>query len=180
MAVRYNTFRIFVLRTSLLKSYHTSVPYFSSIFEANSTNVPYTYITKKAYRTSVPYFLAKIKAYRSVLTYRTVLPSLLSTTSNFNSLRNHQPINQRSQFIHLASVSAVFCACIEKVGEVCEKSGSFDLKSAPTYRTRTITKKAYRTSWQKLMRTVPYCHPWFRATWHNIALCSYNKTKNKA
>ena len=41
-------------------------------------------ITKKAYRTSVSYFLAKIEAYRSVLTYRTVLQSLLLTTRNFN------------------------------------------------------------------------------------------------
>ena len=35
-------------------------------------------ISKKAYPTSVPYFLAKIEA------YRTVLPSLLLTTRNFN------------------------------------------------------------------------------------------------
>ena len=93
MAVRYGTIRICVLHTSHLESYRTSVPYFSSIFEAYHTNVPYPYhykkrrtiptyrtrtITKKAYHTSVPYFLAKIEA------YRTVLPFLRLTTRNFN------------------------------------------------------------------------------------------------
>ena len=42
MAVRYDTLRICVLRTSHLEPYRTSVPYFSSIFEAYHTNyVPY-------------------------------------------------------------------------------------------------------------------------------------------
>ena len=47
MAVRYGTFRICVLRTSHLEPYRTSVPYFSSIFEAYHTNVPYPYHSKK-------------------------------------------------------------------------------------------------------------------------------------
>ena len=51
MAVRYGTFGICVLRTSHLEPYRTSVPYFSSIFEAYRTRT----IPKKAYRTSVPY-----------------------------------------------------------------------------------------------------------------------------
>ena len=43
MAVRYRTFRICVLpvRTSHLQPYCTSIPYFSSFFEAYRTNVPY-------------------------------------------------------------------------------------------------------------------------------------------
>ena len=53
----------------------------SGIF--NSKSVP-TYrtrtITKKAYRTSAPYFFAKIEAYRTAPTYRTVLPSLTSSS----------------------------------------------------------------------------------------------------
>ena len=76
VAVRYGTFRICVLRTLHLEPYRTSVPYFSSIFEAYRTRT----ITKRAYRTSVPYFLAKIDA------YRTVLQSLLFATRNFNWL----------------------------------------------------------------------------------------------
>ena len=79
--------------------------------------------TKKAYRTSVPYFLAKIEAYCTVPTYRTVRPSLLFTTWNFNWLWNHYSINQRSQFTHLVSASAVFCLCIQKTGTMSEKFG---------------------------------------------------------
>ena len=68
------------------------------IVSANRTSVQFlkrtvpTYrtrtITKKAYRT-VPYFLAKIEEYRTVLTYCTVLSSLLLsvlTTRKFNCL----------------------------------------------------------------------------------------------
>ena len=72
MAVQYGTFRICVRRTSHLEPYRTSVPYFSSLFETYRTNVPYPYHYKKG----VPYFSAKIEAYPTVLTYRTVLPSL--------------------------------------------------------------------------------------------------------
>ena len=67
---------------------------------------------------------------------------------------NHYPINQLSQFTHLASVSAVFCVCIQKAGAMCEKSGVFSSKSVPTYRTRTFTKKAYRTRTITKKRTV--------------------------
>ena len=63
MAVRYGTFRICIRRTSHFEPYRTSVPYFSSIFEAYRTRT----ITKQAYRTSVPYFLAKIEAYRTYI-----------------------------------------------------------------------------------------------------------------
>ena len=73
---QYVTFRIWVQRTS----HRTSVPYFSSIFEAYRTNVPFPYHYKK--RRTV--LLAKIEAYRTVLTYCTVLPFLLLTTRNFN------------------------------------------------------------------------------------------------
>ena len=55
------------------------------------------------YKKGVPCFLAKIEAYRQ--------PSLLLTTRNFNWLWNHLPKNQRSQFTHLMSASAVFCLC---------------------------------------------------------------------
>ena len=48
--------------------------------------------------------------------------------------------------MHLTSVSAVFCLCVQKAGAKCEKSGIFNSKSVLTYRTRIITKKAYRTS----------------------------------
>ena len=119
MAVRYSTFKIFVLRTSHLEPYCTNLPYFSSIFEAYRTNVPYSYHYKKG----APYFLAKIEAYRTVLTYRTVLPSLLLTTRNFNWLWNHYFINQQSQFTYLASASAVFWLCIQKASVMCKKSG---------------------------------------------------------
>ena len=56
------------LRTSHLQPYSSSVPYFSSIFEAYRTRtiIKKAYrtctITKKAYRTSVPYLFAKIEA----------------------------------------------------------------------------------------------------------------------
>ena len=50
-------------------------------------------------------------------------------------------MNQRSQFTHLASASAVFYLCIQKSGATCKKSGIFSSYSVPTYRTRTITKK---------------------------------------
>ena len=172
MAVRYGTFRICVLRTSHLQPYRTSVPYFSSIFEAYRTNVPYPYHYKKG----VPYqrivLLSKNWGvpYRIYVPYRTELPFLLLTTRNFNWLWNHLPINQRSQFTHLTSALAVFCLCIQKPGAMCKKSGIFNSNHVPTcrtrtitkmaYRTRTITKKAYRISSQKLRRTVPYCHPW--------------------
>ena len=146
MAVRYGTFRICELRTSHLQPYRSSVPYFNSIFEAYRTNVSYPYHYKKG----VPYhrtdFLAKIEAYHTVLTYWTVLPFLLLTTRNFNWLWNHLAINQRSQFTHLTSALAVFCLCIQKAGAMCEKSGIFNSNHVPTYRTRTITKKAHRTN----------------------------------
>ena len=44
---QYGTTRICVLRTLHLQPYHSSVPYFSSIFEAYRTNVPYPYHYKK-------------------------------------------------------------------------------------------------------------------------------------
>ena len=62
MAVRYGTFGICVLHTSHLEPYRTSVPYFSSIFEAYRTRT----IQKKAYRTS------EQKLKRNVLYQRTV------------------------------------------------------------------------------------------------------------
>ena len=142
MAVRYGTFRICVLRTSHLQPYRSSVPYFSPIFEAYRTNVPYPY----HYKTGVPYRTSQQKLRRTILTYRTVLPSLLLTTRNFNWLWNHLPINQRSHFTHLTSALAVFCLCIQKADAMCEKSGIFNSNHVPTYRTRNITKKAYRTS----------------------------------
>ena len=55
-------------------------------------------------------------------------------------------MNQRSQFTQLASASAVVCLCIQKSGTMCEKCGMFNSSSVPTYRTSTITKKAYRTN----------------------------------
>ena len=134
------------LRTTYLEPYRTSVPYFSSIFEGYRTNAPYAYHYKKAYCTSVPYFLAKIEAYRTVLTYCTVLPSLLLATRNFNWLWNHSPINHRSQFSNLASASTVFCLCSQNAGARCKKSGIFNSNSVPTRRTHTITKMAYRTN----------------------------------
>ena len=67
----------------------------------------------------------------------------------------------------------------KKAGAMCEKSGSFNSKSVPTYRThtftkkayrtRTITEKAYRTSVPYFLaeieayRTVPWCHPCLQA-----------------
>ena len=44
-----------LLRTSHLEPYGTSVPYFSSIFEAYRTNVPYPYYYKKKRRTAPAY-----------------------------------------------------------------------------------------------------------------------------
>ena len=100
-------------------------------------------------------------------TYCTVLPSLLLSTRNFNWRWNHQPIYQRFQFTHLASVSLLFFASVYKKLEQCAKSLGFLIQRAyqstvpvplqkrrtvPTYRTRTITIKTYRTS-------VPYFLP---------------------
>ena len=136
--------------------YRTSVQFLKRTVPTYHTHT----ITKKAYSTTAPYFLAKIEAYHTVLTYRTVLPSSLLTTRNFNWLWNHLPINQRSQFTHLTSALAVFCLCIQKAGAMVKSLGFLiqttyqrtvlvplqKRHTVPTYRTRTITKKAYRTS----------------------------------
>ena len=116
-------FAYYVPRTlnRTIPAYRTSVQF----LERTVPTYPARINTKKAYRTSVPYFLAKIEAYRTILTYRTVLPSLLLTTHNFSWLWNHLSLNQRSQFTHLTSASAVFCLCIQKAGAMCEKSGIF-------------------------------------------------------
>ena len=111
-------------------AYRTSVQFLKRTVPTYPTGI----ITKKAYHTS----WQKLR--------RTALPFLLLTTRNFNWLWNHWSINQRSQFTHLASAAAVFCLCLQKFGAMCENSGIFNSNSVPTYRTRTITKKAYRTS----------------------------------
>ena len=154
MSVRYSTFRICELRTSHVEPYRTSVPYFSLIFEAYRTRT----ITKKMYRTNVPYFIAKIEAYRtSILAFNYLQLWLTLKSLVYKSFTS----------THTFSIGlAVFCICIQKAGAMCEKSGVFNSKSVLTYRTRTITKKSnvptYRTSWKKLRRTVPYCHPCFK------------------
>ena len=83
MAVRYGTseFAYYVPRTlsRTVPAYRTSVQFLKRTVPTYRTRT----ITKKAYRTSVPYFLAKIVAYRPVLTYCTVLQSLLLATRNF-------------------------------------------------------------------------------------------------
>ena len=75
-------FAYYVPRTlnRAVPAYRTSVQFLKHTVPTYRTRT----ITKKAYRTSVPYFLAKIEAYLTVLTYRTILPSLLLTTRNFN------------------------------------------------------------------------------------------------
>ena len=75
-------FAYYVPRTfnRTVPAYRTSVQFLKRTIPTYRTRT----ITKKAYRTSVPYFLAKIEAYHTVLTYRTVVPSLLLTTRNFN------------------------------------------------------------------------------------------------
>ena len=74
-------FAYYVPRTfnRTVPAYRTSVQFLKRTLPTYSTRT----ITEKAYRTTVPYFLAKIEAYHTVLTYRTVLPSLLLTTRNF-------------------------------------------------------------------------------------------------
>ena len=42
-----------------------------------------------------------------------------------NFLSEALPINQRSQFTHLASASAVFCLCTQKASAMRKKSGIF-------------------------------------------------------
>ena len=83
IAVRYGTFRICVLLTSDLEPYCTSVPYFSSIFEAYRNNVPYSYHYQKDvpyhYKKGVPYFFAKIVAPRIYVLHRT---AILPVTQN--------------------------------------------------------------------------------------------------
>ena len=68
------------------RTLNRTVPAYRTLVQFLKRTVP-TYhtrtIRKKAYRTSVPYFLAKIEAYRTVLTYRTVLQSLLLATRNY-------------------------------------------------------------------------------------------------
>ena len=109
---QYGTFRICVLRTSHLEPYRTSVPYFNSVFEAYRTSVPYPYCH--------PCFwlLATITDFEITNLY----------ISDFN-------------LPHLASVSTLFCLCVQKTGAMCEKSGVFNSKSVPTYRTRNHYKK---------------------------------------
>ena len=137
MAVRYGTFRICVLRTSHLEPYRTSVPYFSSIFEAYRSLLTYRTrtITKKAFCTSVTCFLAKIEAYRTSVPYRTAILAF-NNSQLLLTLKSLAYINQRSQFTHLASVSAVFCLGMQKTCAMYKKSGVF-------------TKRAYQ-------RTDPY------------------------
>ena len=167
------------LRTTYLAP--PTVPFRRTVLQFNLWSVQYqrTVPVPLQKRRTAPYFLAKIEAYHTVLTYRTILPSLLLTTRNFNWLWNHLPINQRSQFKHSTSASAVFCFCIQKAGAMCEKSGIFNSnhvpnvpypyhykKGVPYQRTVPVpsqkkrTLPAYRISSQKLRRTVPYCHPW--------------------
>ena len=71
----------------------TSVPYFSSSFEAYVPTYRTRTNTKKTYRTNVPYFLAEIEAYRTIPTYRTVLPFLQvgqkNTATKFNASHIH-------------------------------------------------------------------------------------------
>ena len=71
------------LRTTYLAP--SAVPYQRTVLQFKFWSVPYPYHYKKG----VPYFLAKIEVYQTVLTYRTVLPSLLLTTQNFTWLCNH-------------------------------------------------------------------------------------------
>ena len=76
-------FAYYVPRTfnRTVPAYRTSVQFLKRTVPTYHTRT----ITKKAYRTTViTYFLAKIEAYHTVLTYPTVLPSLLLTTRNFN------------------------------------------------------------------------------------------------
>ena len=75
MAVRYGTFRFCVLRTSHLKPYRTSVPFFSSIFEAYRTNVPYPYHYKKGvlYQRTVSFSKNLGVPYRTYVSYRTAI-----------------------------------------------------------------------------------------------------------
>ena len=70
MAVRYGTFRICVLRTLYLQPYRTSVPYFSSIFEAYHTNVPCPRHNKKG----VPYQRTLLLSKNWGVKYRTYAP----------------------------------------------------------------------------------------------------------
>ena len=161
------TFRIYVLHTSHLEPYRTSVPYFISVFETYRT------FTKKAYRTSVPYFLAKIEAYRTVPTYYTVLPFLLLTTRNFNWLWNHQPINQPSHSHIWRRLQLSFASAYKKPTQ-CAKSLGFLIQTAyqstvpvpfQTRRTVPVPLQKRRTvllnkNWSVPYRTyVPYCHP---------------------
>ena len=142
MAEPYGTFRICVLRTSHLEPYRTSVPYFSSIFEAYRTNVLYQNHYKKR-RTVPPYCTFQQKLSRTV-PYRTAILAL-----NYSQLQlTLKSLAYKSAIsIHaLASVSAVFCLCIQKASPMCEKSGVFNWKSVPTNRTRTFTKKVHRTN----------------------------------
>ena len=105
-----------------LPAYRTSIQFLKRSVPTYRTRT----ITKKTYCSSLPYFWAKIEAYRNLLTYSTVLPFLLLTTRNFNWLWNQlKPIDQRSQFTHSASGSAVFCLCIQKTGAMCEQSEIF-------------------------------------------------------
>ena len=123
VAVQYGTFRICVLRTSHLKPYRTSVPYFSSIFEAYRTKVPYPY----HYKNGVPYHAACRTFYqklrRTVLTYRT---AILAFNYSQLQLTLKSLVYKPSQFAHLASASAAFCLCVQKAVAMSEKSGIFE------------------------------------------------------
>ena len=89
--------------------------------------------TVPAYRTSVQFLK------RTVLTYRFAI-----LVFNYSQLK----LSLKSLAYILAIsmqtfsvVSAVFCLHIQKADAMCEKSGIFNSKSVPTYRTRTFKKR---------------------------------------
>ena len=140
MALLYGTFRICVLRTSHLEPHRTSVPYFSSIFEAYRTKVPYLYYYKKG----VPYQRTELPSKNWGVPYRTAI--LAFNYSQLWLTSKSLACKSAISIYALASTSTVFCLCIQKAGTTCEKSGIFNSNSVPTFRTCTVTKKAYPTS----------------------------------
>ena len=134
----------------VLRTLNRTAPAYCTAVQFLKRTVP-TYrtctITKKAFRTSLPYFLAKIQADRTALTYYTVLPfQLLFNYSQFE-LTLKSLVYKSAISIHTYGVGfSCLNLCIQKFGAMCKKSGILNSNSVPTYRTRTITKKAYRTS----------------------------------
>ena len=142
MAVRYGTFRICILRTSHLEPYRTSVPYTSVQFLKRTVPVPL--------QKGVTYQRTVLLSKNWGVPYRTHIPyrnAILAFNYSQLSLTLKSLAYKSATLIHTFSVGfRSLLLCVQKAGEMCKNCWIFKSNNVPTYRTRIIAKKAYRTS----------------------------------